>query len=480
VESQNGLGIYIGKSRATVVCIQKNKAVDSFSVTADAADSADLKALMHQVAKACVARKWKYAEVSVALDSALFMQHPVHSEFSNPKQINATVRFDTEEVVATDIANLAVAFQVIKTDDNGSHLNVYTAQHGPLSDIVQTLQSHGMDPVHIMPDVSCLTRMIEQNLDSRVPPGTDALFALVSENSGYFLRYSESLGVRPVRAFLVRSQQNKTDLLAREAFTTMASDGATRIGQMFVFDAADEVDTEALAKKSGVPVSGMEWFSASPWGQAARDSDADAVHCAIAYGAACPGGPRTWTLNFRNDFMPYQGGRLRMQSALKWVCISVTLLLLAVGGRLQATWFQARADREALREKLSDDYFAVMPGRKMPSNPVRALDKEIREIKALKSGQISLNSNQSTLAKLTLILKAVNQSYRKTGLAVDSISIGRSAIKITGSTSNTSGRLQFREALKQVGFRPVENFSEPKGGRAPFSITINTETSARD
>ncbi len=76
----------------------------------------------------------------MALDCAMFMQHNVHSEFSDPKRIAATVRFDTEEALATDITDVAIAFRITSSDDSGSNLTVFTAQRKVLSDVLGALQ----------------------------------------------------------------------------------------------------------------------------------------------------------------------------------------------------------------------------------------------------------------------------------------------------------------------------------------------------
>ena len=50
----------------------------------------------------------------------MFMQHNVHSKFNDPKQIAATVRFDAEEALATDISDLAIAFKITSSNQAGS------------------------------------------------------------------------------------------------------------------------------------------------------------------------------------------------------------------------------------------------------------------------------------------------------------------------------------------------------------------------
>ena len=111
MQTQNYLGLYISKGQATGVCVHFKGHIRTvqggFRVTVDPAEPEPFKVLARQIAQACEEKKLRFAETVVALDCALFMQHRVHSEFANPKQIAATVRYDTEEVVATDVSALA-------------------------------------------------------------------------------------------------------------------------------------------------------------------------------------------------------------------------------------------------------------------------------------------------------------------------------------------------------------------------------------
>ena len=132
MDGQNYLGIYISKDTATVVCPSSaghdKKAPECFSVSIDQAEEPTPQQLASLIAQACAERELKISEAAVALDCSMFMQHNLHSEFSDPKQIASTIRFDTEEVLATDISNVVIAFKIISSDQTGSDLMVFTAE----------------------------------------------------------------------------------------------------------------------------------------------------------------------------------------------------------------------------------------------------------------------------------------------------------------------------------------------------------------
>lgn len=254
----------------------------------------------------------------------------------------------------------------------------------------------------------------------------------------------------------------------------MASTAGGRIERFFIYDSAGEIDLERLSKRLGVPVSALSWFESGPWSDRAREDDAGMVDYAIAYSTALLSADAAETLDFRHDFMPYQGKKIRLQRAMKWACISLTLLMLALGGRLQASWFMAKSDRDQLKETLEEDYLMVMPGKTDISDyPIRDLERAIRTVRNVQGGRLDLEGNQSTLAKLQVVLKAITECHKKAGLDFDSISIGRDVISINGSTVNAQGRLDFKEALQQqgIGIAVVKTMT-PKGGRFPFAVTI--------
>ncbi|MHC4596215.1 MAG: hypothetical protein ACYS19_14910, partial [Planctomycetota bacterium] len=121
--SQNYLGICINKNTAAVVCLDSQgtggSVLSRFSVSVEGQehpDSPGTSGLASLIAQGCAERGLKFSEVVVALDCAMFMQHSVHSEFDDPKQIAATVRFDTEEALATDITDVALAFEINSSD----------------------------------------------------------------------------------------------------------------------------------------------------------------------------------------------------------------------------------------------------------------------------------------------------------------------------------------------------------------------------
>lgn len=484
MQSQNYLGIYLSKDTATVLCLglqgHDKNVLGCFSVSAEKTEgqsSPDLLELAGLIARGCAERELQFSEVAVALDCAMFMQHDVHSEFDDPKQIAATIKFDTEEALGTDITDVATAFKIASTDQTGSELAVFTAQRKILSEIILSLQSNNIDPVTVEPDVNCLSRFICQNVSLSEPQQGGTFFGIFSHHNGYLIvpGVPGSQKQSAVRTFLVGATQNRGELLERHLpiATTLLNAGKP-INCIKVFDSAGSVNCQQLGEKLGVEADYVDFAdSAGTSPQTLADCD-DPVGFAIAYGAALAHLEKAQSINFRNDFMPYMGRKLRLQKAVKFLSISVTVLLLVLGLYLQLQLFQKNKPRSRLRDKFAKDYSAVMLGKKLParSDPVKKLAGELRRIRSVKSGQLSATGEESVSAKLNLVLEAFNKCASQIDLNINSIIITTKTISIVGDTSGRKNTIKLRQAIEKAGLKILKDNLELKGGRDNFRITV--------
>jgi hypothetical protein len=487
VESQNYLGIYLSRDTATVVCLnllgRVGKVLGSFSVSTEEKEQANMQALTDLIAKGCVQRKWSYSEVSVALDCALFMQHSVHSEFSDPKQISATIRFDTEEALATDIANVALAFEVTSTGQGGSELTVFTAERKILSEVLDSLQVHNLDPVTIEPDVSCLSRFICHKAPWRQSRQSGTLFGILSSRNGYLIIPPDSKGAGTqkasvVRTFLVGPAQDRGELLTREVLVTTALvKSGEPINYLKVFDSAGTVNHHQLSEKLAIESDGIGWLET---GEAENQIPADGfepVDYAIAYGAALALSEKGRRVNFRDDFSPFQGKKVKTQQALKFAAISVTILLIAVGLFFQAKLLSKNKGNRKLRAQFAQNYSSVMLGQKLeaktePVEAIRKLRSELGRIRDAKRGLITIKGEKSISSKLTLVLTAFNKCAAQTNLNIKTITIATRDIIIMGDTSSRQNTLKFLDTLRNNGLDVLRHNFEIEGTRDNFNLTL--------
>jgi hypothetical protein len=201
---------------------------------------------------------------------------------------------------------------------------------------------------------------------------------------------------------------------------------------------------------------------------------ADPVGFAIAYGAVLSHLEKAQSVNFRNDFMPYQGKKVRLQKAMKFSSVAVIVLMLAAGLYFQLQLWQENKYRNRLHEKFEKQYSAVMLGKKLPagSDPVKKLTGELRRIESVKKGLLSVTGEEAISAKLTLVLEAFNKCAAQTNLNIDSIAITTKTISIAGNTSSRENTLKLFDAVRNSGLEVLQQYLEAKGGRDNFSITV--------
>ncbi len=479
------LGMYISKDHATVVCLgiqgRERKVTGCFSVSLEAGEQSGPDVLCRRIAAACAERKLEFAEMGVALDSSMFMQHSVHSEFSDVRKITQTIRFDTEEALGTDVADVAIAFKIDSTDDTGSNLSVFTVQKQMLTELLVALQANNLDPVSVEPDVNCLTRFVCQNI--ALPLDTRPLFAFLSRRSGYFLAFVSSpwQGVLPtpsamMRTFLLGAAQDRNELLPRQvSMTTALLQNAEPINCLAVFDVENSVDCDDIARKLTIQTERVDIFGSVKLPGETLVECPDPVEFAVAYGAAMAHLDELQHANWRSDFMPYQGRKMRLQKTLRFFSAAAVVLMLALGlyGFMQALQFKKY--RARLREKFAKEYSSVMFGQDIPGKSreaVTRLTTAMRRIRDAQKESLTLTAEEAVAGKLALVLQAFNKCAASTRLSIDSVSITDKTITISGDTSSPESTLKVFDAFRQTGLNVLQQRISSDGGRSTFSVTV--------
>lgn len=486
MESHNYLGIYISTHTATAVCLgpqgKGGNLLGCFSVSIKDQEQANVQTLASLLAQGCAERKLKFSEVSVALDCSMFMQHNVHSEFNEPKRIAATVKFDTEEALATDITEVALAFEIASIDETGSKLNVFTAKRDVLTQVLDALQQYNLDPVTMEPDVGCLSRFIGRMVETAESHEGGTLFGILSQSRGYLVAPAatgEEARMAPaVRTFLLGPSQDRGKLLTREVLVTTALiDGAKPGNCLKIFDSAGEVDCQEAGRKLGIETDTIDLYQAAGAESQAVEDCAGPVDFAIAHGAALTHWQKGHKVNFRDDFNPFEGKKLRMQRALRIAAASMTILLIAVGVYFHTQLFRANVARADLRNRFAKDYSDVTLHKLRDSIDIKKAVRELsdlkrkieREKKGLDPGDKSVSS------RLTLVLDAFNKCARQTNLNIKTINISPNSITITGDTSSASMVQVLFKTLRGSGLEILKESIELKGGRANFNITVRPD-----
>lgn len=470
------IGIHLTAEAATVVYLGveggRQTVLGCFAVTADESERT-AQQLARLVDEGCRQRQWQFAEAAVAMDCSTYTEHNVHSRFTDQKQIAATVRFDVEETLSADVANYAITFKPLAHDDNRSDLLVYASAKKTLSDTLAALQAAGIDPVALEPDAECLGRFIETNFP---PAEKDRLFCVFSLYSGYMLMFSGGGGCRFVRTFLVDAKRDRSGLLSDQVSLTCAAAGVES-ADVAVFDKVGAVDCRRVSDETRCRTEAIQLAARDESAQDVAEAQVDQVGFACAFGAAA-GAAAGKCLDFRGDFSPYRGKKVRLEKTLRLLGSSVLILMLALGLYFQLRLLQTNRYRSKLYEKLKGQYSAVvLDGRPAAdlTRTVKQLDRELRRTRQRMSGQLSVAGSDSISAKLTLLLEAFNKCAARTELTVDTISISTKSMSLAGSTSSRRNTLELFDQIKKSGLGIQQQRLYSKGGRDNFQVTIEPQ-----
>jgi len=478
VNGQGCLGIYLTHDKAAAVCLDSPQTsaevIACFEVSLQTESSGGFSELADRIAQLCSQRNLQFSHIAVALDCSLYMQHDVHSNFSDKKQIESTVRFDTEEALAADISDVALAFGILSSDENGSALRVFTSQKTILAEVINTLAANNLDPVTVEPDVTCLCRFVTSRYFEKQAPPEETLFAALSQSNGYLVgplrRDSETAAIQ--RTFLIAPGQDRNDVFLRQTPLSIARLGAeVSLNKLLFLDSAGSLQGDRLASALGLAAESADFTM--------PQDCSNPVTFAVACGAALSHLQKDPHISFRSDYMPYLGKRRRFEKTLKIISVSACVILVALGLNLTLRLMQKNKPVKLLREKLAADYAAALPDEeKMPSKLTAAqndLKKALNRIERIRSGQLSATGEQSVPAKLTAVLDAFNAVASPTSLNIEKISITARNVTITGDTSNRSNTLKLLAEIKKTMNVQQENLGT-QGGRDTFSITAIPKT----
>jgi hypothetical protein len=437
------------------------------------------QSLAQRISAECMERQLVFDEVAVAIDCGMFTQHTVHSDFTAAKQIAQTIRFDAEEALATDASKLAIAFSVIGADDSGSNVCVYAADRTAMMDILADLQNNKFDPVAMEPDVSCLTRFIQYAF---MPPAdVHPLYALFSRRFGYFLAAGQTPANWQARTFVIGANQNRDDLAAREIPMTLAGlTAAAEIDSLRLFDATDSMNVQKAGEASGLAAEHIDLVKVMEPVAAGMTEHPDPVDFTIACGAALGSLTKT-RIDFRQDFMPYQGKRAMLEKTLKMLSISVTLMLLAVGLYFQLRLYRANSYLSGLHQNMKTEYMAVF-NKQPPSEKevLSNLNREAIRVEKIKRGQIGASGEASVSALLTYVFQSLNGVPPNVQVNIDYITVGAKSILIAGDTPSREATIAlFNSFDAHQHLKTSQPSYDFKGGRDQFKVTILPKDSAK-
>ena len=482
MEHQNLLGVYIKEKSAVAVLTDihghSKTAIACFSVSLDDQkadnDVASAASIGQLIAERVLERKISYANVSAAMDCSYYTQHKIHSKFTDHRQIAQTVKFDAEEVLASDILEKAIAFEINGTDAAGSDITIYSSQKKYFADILNYLQTNKIDPVSMEPDVCCLTKFLAVNFKRPKEQLSDSLIILLSGLRCYFVYFLDTKNNPVSRTFLTQADDDKTKLLQRQIPLTLASfSKELAASKVILFDTTNSVNIEKLNGLLGIKIEKLSIADFLP--SHFQAEGVDLLDVAIAAGAAISASGKPEGTDFRRDFSPYQGKRQTIERTLKFMSVIVSLLLLVVGIYFQIETIKKGRDASRAAEKLKNEVNLIMPKRQIggtKESMANILKREIVKLSEQKSGKLMLESG-SVEAKLNFVLEAVNSMPANIDLNIETIEISQNSMRLIGDTDSSQSTLRLFDAIKEHKELIIdERSSKTSSNRNDFRVTM--------
>jgi hypothetical protein len=332
----------------------------------------------------------------------------------------------------------------------------------------------------IEPDVNCLSRYVCRKLPASASEQGGTMFGVLSTRSGYLMaphkNGADIQRASRVRTFLVGSAKNRDELLTREVLmTTALIEGGGPISRVRVFDSAGVVDCRRLGERLGIEAEQVDLAGAAVVDKQLLTECANPVDFAIAYGAALGHIEKAPAASFRDDYMPYQGKKIRLQKALKYFSVSFTVLLIAVGLYFQTQLFGVNKYQRKVRDKFAADYLTVILNQ--PLSDGFAFKVALNKLKDVKRQVEKSNAgvtadDEAAASKLTLVLDAFNKSAGQTDLSIKTVSITERSITIIGDTSSRGNTMKFFATVKSSGLAIVNETLSTEAGRDKFRIGV--------
>lgn len=471
MDNQSTAGIYIKKDKAVAVVHQVGKTAKKLKMISVARkpddDQATIAGLLWGKLKE---EKINPANFSMAADCEYYIQHKLHSQFTDHRQIAQTIKFDAEEVLATDILQKAVAFEVNKSSATGSDVTIYSAERAVLADVLSDFRTNKIDPVAIEPDIVCLTRFIKSKM-AKSADVKDCVFVLISNEKCYMINFDPEMSKPLSRTFLTNQTDDKTKLLQRQIPMTLAGFSRELEGlKVMLVDTTGSVDLARLGSILGIEIESSSLAQYLPQ----IPDDVDTLDAAVACGSRVMATEKN-LVDFRKDFSPYLGRRQAIEKTLKFMAIFVSVVLLAVAVYFQIEVLKKADNVKKAEKKLFNQAVMILPKRKLETTretTVSLLQREIVRLNDQKSGQLTLEAG-SIEAKLNFVFQAINSTPGNLDLNIETIDVSQRSIRIIGDTDSSQSTLTFFDAIKKHDQLVLdERSSKTSSGRNKFRVTI--------
>ena len=436
---KNCLGIHYTEDRITAVLVHNDdgayKLGDALKLEPDSDDQGGI-ALIEQLKQAINHGREKPAGVALSLGGRFYQSLSHHSQFSDTRLLNQTLRYDIEEEFAGDADSIALCYQIRTGKETGADLLVHTTDRQRLSNLLSEFEQADLDAFVAEPDIASWIHYLrnEGELSQREP----VVAVAWSGQTLYILALDSQC--RPVltRSMPCASGAEAADLLNSEFMRSLAFLADADQPRILLYhpDQLEDKHINSLATKYKLQVSKLRMPDLS-----------SACAAGVAIGRL---GQEVQT-DFRADgLLPASLLRAR-RKALYVAAGSLTLFLMMWITLMNLYSSNYQENKRLALDDMVAGYKIAYPGGKPPRNLLqvpRRTRLRLRDVEEKYSGNTVKTLRDSASNTLVLVFEALNKLPEDFDMTIDYMSANAEAVStFDGSVPGLKQLQDLRDAV---------------------------------
>jgi len=348
------------------------------------------------VEKLLSSQREKGIPVALSLGGDLYHTQPHHSEFTDSRQIDQTLRYDIEDAFAINADSVALCYQKILSDDSGTDLLVHTAEREPLRELFDQFYQIGADALIGQPDIVSWIHYLENSSELPSPKGA----VVVGWTGEYLYILIMDSFYQPIleRCCRCESAEQVCEIFSGELVRILA-----------VLD-KEQQPSYLLYHSQGFDVNCLD-ASARRFDLKSQSLQEPDITVAFAVGAALSWIDGRVKADFRaNGLAPkseiFQRKKMLygLSAALTFLFISLIIIIQAQVGSYQGIKEKTRKNIISGWKQVNREQIKARGFKKIP----RLIDIELKKLREKYSGQPSRSKPDSASNTLMLVLQALD------------------------------------------------------------------------
>ena len=473
---QEGAGYRFGTARQLRAADESadNTAIDSPQAADESANAGSngggQTELIEQLKQQLSLENEKALPVALSLSGRLYQTQPYHSQFTDNRQFDQTLRYDIEEEFAADADLLTLCYQQKPAAEAGTDLLVHTVPRAQMEEILNRFEQADLDALIAEPDVVSWLHYLkkQEELSSETP----VIVLGCAAEMLYILVLNEDHQPVLTRNEPCVSADMADELLRCELPRSLAQLSEDQQPKYLLYH-PDGLNTDNIKELAG---SGLECRSM-------RETDM-ATACAAGVGIGWLNQPTQLSQedhsNFRADGLPPRTLVTMKRRGLYGLSAALSLLLLVWVLLMNLHSENYQSYESAAMNEIMDAYSEVYPGQKPPRNPFQIPNRIRRRLAEVGDKYSTLTVKtlpDSASNTLMLVFGVLNKLGEEFDLRIENLSVHANASTFVGSVANMKDLELLRKAIEAKGSQlEIASMNSDKTGSSSPKDPTNRRT----